>query len=93
MAMLKETSMLYDEKQENAQIRIVFKVSREEYDRAKPFIGDDKYRNYFAWNAWKEKVSRMEANDKSARLQRMKTDATYINNLINEGLIKVGSEK
>jgi hypothetical protein len=36
-----------------------------------------------------EKVSRMEANDKKAREQRMITDAAYINELIKKGLIHV----
>jgi hypothetical protein len=80
-----------DEKK--AQITIVFKLSPEEYDRAIPYIGGYKNRHYWARNAFFEKVSRMEANDKKARDQRMITDAAYINELINKGLINIGGGK
>jgi hypothetical protein len=77
-----------DTKNENkAQITIVFKLSQEEYLKAEPYIGGYKNRHYWATNAFMEKVSRMEANDKKARQQRMITDAAYINELIAEGLI------
>jgi hypothetical protein len=76
------------------EITIVFKVSRAEYEKAVPYIGDEKYRHYWARNAFFEKVSRMEANDKKAREQRMITDAEYINELINRGLINnIGGKK
>ncbi|GHU14040.1 hypothetical protein FACS1894161_4470 [Spirochaetia bacterium] len=71
------------------EITIVFKVSQEEYQKVAPFIGNEKYRHYWARNAFFEKVSRMEANDKKAREQRMSTDAAYINELIKKGLINV----
>jgi hypothetical protein len=69
------------------EITVVFKVSQEEYRKASPFIGDGKYRHYWAKNAFFEKVSRMEANDQKARNSRMVTDARYINELIRAGLI------
>ena len=69
------------------EITIVFKVSVEEYQKAAPFIGNEKYRHYWARNAFFEKVSRMEANDKKAREQKMLTDAAYINELFAKGLI------
>jgi hypothetical protein len=69
------------------EITIVFKLSNEEYEKAAPHIGGEKYRHYWARNAFLEKVSRMEANDKKAREQRMTTDAAYINELIKKGLI------
>jgi hypothetical protein len=76
-----------DEKRK--EITIVFRLLPEEYDRAVPYIGNYKYRHYWARNAFLEKVSRMEANDKKAREQRMITDADYINELIKKGLIHV----
>jgi len=75
--------------EKKAEITIVFKVSPEEYKMAEPFIGSEKHRHYWARNAFFEKVARMEANDKKAREQRMITDATYINELIQKGLIKI----
>jgi hypothetical protein len=75
------------------EITIVFKLSQEEFKRAIPFIENEKYRHYWARNAFFEKVSRMEANDKKAREQRMITDAAYINELINKGLINIGGGK
>jgi hypothetical protein len=75
------------------EITIVFKVSQEEYRRAIPFIENDKYRHYWARNAFFEKISRMEANDKKARDQRMITDAAYINELIRRGLLDLGGRK
>jgi hypothetical protein len=78
---------------EAKEITIVFKVSPEEYERAALFIGDPKYRHYFGRNAFMEKVSRMEANDKNARFQRMKTDADYINQMIGAGLIHMPGDK
>ncbi|MDR1837580.1 MAG: hypothetical protein LBQ89_07980 [Treponema sp.] len=70
-----------------AQITIVFKLDSEEYKRAELYIGGYKNRHYWAKNAFMEKVARMEANDKKAREQRMITDANYINELIDKGLI------
>jgi hypothetical protein len=69
------------------EITIVFKVSQDEYNRAFPYIKSDKQRHFWAMTAFFEKVSRMEANDKKARDQRMITDAGYINELIKKGLI------
>ena len=77
-------------KRKKPEITIVFKISQDEYKRAEPYIGDGKYRHYWARNAFFEKVSRMEANDKKAREQRMITDATYINELIRKRLVKIG---
>jgi hypothetical protein len=74
-------------KRKKPEITIVFKISQEEYKKAVPYIGDAKYRHYWARNAFFEKVSRMEANDKKAREQRMITDAGYINELIRKGLV------
>jgi hypothetical protein len=71
------------------EITIVFKLSQEEFKRAIPFIENEKYRHYWARNAFFEKVSRMEANDKKAREQRMISDAGYINELIKKGLINI----
>jgi hypothetical protein len=76
-----------------AKITIVFKLSLEEYEKAKPFIGDYKTRHYWARNAFMEKVARMDANDKKAREQRMITDAAYINELIKKGLVHIGAGK
>jgi hypothetical protein len=75
------------------EITIVFRLSEEEYEKAVPHIGDGKYRHYWARNAFLEKVSRMEANDKKAREQRMITDAAYINDLIKRGLVDIGRPK
>jgi hypothetical protein len=77
----------------NKEITIVFKLSPEEYGKADSYIGDWKYRHYWAKNAFMEKVSRMEANDKKAREQRMITDADYINEMIKKGLILPRGEK
>jgi len=74
------------------EVTIVFKISQEEYKRAEPYVGDEKHRHYWARNAFFEKVSRMEANDKKAREQRMITDATYINELIRKKLINIKGE-
>jgi len=74
---------------EKPEITIVFKLSADEYSRAEPYIFGEKYRHYWAKNAFMEKVSRMEANDKKAREQRMITDSAYINELIKKGLVKV----
>ena len=71
------------------EITIVFKVSETDYLKAAPYIGNEKYRHYWARNAFFEKISRMEANDKKARDQKMLKDADYINELIKKGLIKV----
>jgi hypothetical protein len=71
------------------EITIVFKLSCEEYEKAVPYIGEEKHRHYWARNAFLEKVSRMEANDKKAREQRMSTDAAYINELIKRGFINI----
>ena len=75
------------------EITIVFKLSVEEYNRAEPYIKGDKYRHFWAKNAFMEKVARMETNDKKAREQRMITDAAYINELIRKGLIILEKEK
>jgi hypothetical protein len=72
---------------------IVFKLTESEYLKAAPYIGNEKHRHYWARNAFMEKVSRMEANDKKAREQRMITDAAYINELIKKGLIHVEKQK
>jgi hypothetical protein len=77
------------EKANRSEITIVFKVSLEEYNRAEQYIGDEKYRHYWARNAFFEKVSRMEANDKDSRIRKMKTDAAYIQELIDQGYISV----
>jgi hypothetical protein len=79
--------------EKQAQITVVFKLDPEEYERAVPYIGGYKYRHYWAKNAFVEKVSRMEANDKKSRERRMKTDADYIKELIKKGLIHTGREK
>jgi hypothetical protein len=75
--------------EEKKEITLVFKLLPEEYERAVPYIGSYKHRHYWAKNAFLEKVSRMEANDKKAREQRMITDAAYINELIKKGLINI----
>jgi hypothetical protein len=74
-------------------ITIVFKLSLEEYGRALPYIGDYKYRHYWAKNAFMEKAVRMEANDKKAREQRIISDAAYINEMIKKGLVDVEGRK
>ena len=71
------------------EIRITFKLSTEEYERAKEYIGNYRVRHHWARNAFLEKVARMEANDKKAREQRMVTDADYINEMIARGLINI----
>jgi hypothetical protein len=76
--------------EKQARITVVFKLSPEEYERAGPYIGEYKHRHYWAKNAFLEKVSRMEANDKKALEQRMTSDAAYINELIKKGLIHIG---
>jgi hypothetical protein len=77
-----------------AKITIVFKLSLDEYEKAKLYIGEYKTRHYWAKNAFMEKVARMEANDKKAREQRMITDAAYINDLIKRGLVNIdGGQK
>jgi hypothetical protein len=80
-------------KEKPEQITIVFKLTQSEFERAEPYIGGYKNRHYWAKNSFFEKVSRMEANDKKAREQRMITDAAYINELIEKGLIKIGGKK
>lgn len=75
--------------EKQSQVTIVFKLSPEEYERAEPYIGGYKIRHSWAKNAFLEKVARMEANDKKARVQRMKTDAAYIQELIDQGYIVV----
>jgi hypothetical protein len=80
-----------DEK--NKEITLVFKLPPEDYGRAVPYIGNYKHRHQWARNAFLEKVSRMEANDKKAREQRMITDAAYINELIKKGLVHLGREE
>jgi hypothetical protein len=77
----------------NKEITIVFKLSSEEYKKSAPYIGGEKYRHYWAKNAFMEKAVRMEANDKKAREQRMITDAAYINDLIRKGMIDIGGGK
>lgn len=72
------------------EITVVFKVSEAEYEKAASYIGNEKFRHYWARNAFFEKVARMEANDKKAREQRMITDAAYINELIKRGLVGIG---
>jgi hypothetical protein len=74
------------------EITIVFRLSKSEYEKAAHYIENEKYRHYWAKNAFMEKVARMEANDKKARDQRMITDAAYINELIQKGLINTGKE-
>jgi hypothetical protein len=75
------------------QITIVFKLDTDDYTRAEPYIGAYKNRHYWGKNAFMEKVARMEANDKKAREQRMRTDAAYINELIDKGLIRIPEGK
>ena len=76
--------------EKTGQITVVFKISQEEYSRAESYIGGYKKRGYWAKNAFLEKVTRMETTDKNARKQRMITDAAYINELIEKGLIHIG---
>ena len=71
-----------------AKIRLVFHLSLEEFERAKPYIGEHKKRHYWAKKAFLEKLSRMEVTDKKAREQRIIADAAYINKMIEKGLIK-----
>jgi hypothetical protein len=72
------------------EITIVFRLSKSEYEKAAQYIESEKYRHYWAKNAFMEKVARMEANDKKARERRMITDAAYINDLIKRGLVDLG---
>ena len=71
------------------EIRVAFKLSAEEYERAKKYIGSEKIRHHWARTAFMEKIARMEANDKRAREQRMAADAAYINEMIEKGLVKI----
>jgi len=74
-------------------IRIQFEITQEELERAKPFIDDEKYRHYWAKQAFTERVNRMEGYDKKARLERIKSDAKYVQEMIDEGFLKIEVRK
>lgn len=68
-------------------VRIQFELSEAEYERAKPYIGEDKYRHYWAMQAFDERVNRMEGRDRKAQTERLVSDAKYIQRLIDSGKI------
>lgn len=70
-------------------VRIQFELSEAEYERAKPYIGEDKYRHYWAMQAFDERVNRMEGRDRKAQTERLVSDAKYIQRLIDSGQIKL----
>jgi hypothetical protein len=72
-----------------ATVRIQFELSEDEYEAAKPFILDEKYRHYWARQAFNERVNRSIGYDKKARVERLKNDAAYIQEMINAGLVKI----
>ena len=84
--------MVDTNEEKQALVKVNFKLSQEEFERAMPYIGTYKNRGNWAKNAFLEKVTRMETNDKKARERRMTTDAVYINQLIKKGLINMGRE-
>lgn len=69
-------------------VRIQFELSEAEYERAKPYIGEEKYRHYWAMQAFDERVNRMEGRDKKAQTERLIADAKHIQKLIDTGQIK-----
>jgi hypothetical protein len=70
-------------------VRIQFELSEDDYNRAKPYIGDEKYRHYWAMQAFDERVNRMEGRDKKAQTERILSDVKYLQELIDSGKIKL----
>jgi hypothetical protein len=68
-------------------VRIQFELSEAEYERAKPYIGEAKYRHYWAMQAFDERVNRMEGRDKKAQTERVFSDVKYLQELIDSGKI------
>lgn len=70
-------------------VRIQFELSEADYERAKPYIGDEKYRHYWAMQAFDERVNRMEGRDKKAQTERILSDVKYLQGLIDSGQVKL----
>ncbi len=70
-------------------VRIQFELSEADYERAKPYIGDEKYRHYWAMQAFEERINRLEGRDKKAQTERILADAAYLQTLIDSGQVKL----
>lgn len=74
---------------ESKTVRIQFEVPRKEYDEViAPHVRNEKYRHEFAYDALIELCNRKEGYDKKARRAKIVTDAKYVQEMIDEGLLK-----
>ena len=70
-------------------LRVQFEIDEKLMERAKVYIGDDKYRHYWAMQAFEERINRMEGRDKKARAERMAEDIKYLQELLDSGGLKL----
>lgn len=70
-------------------IQIQFKIPRTEYEAAKKYLGEDAERHYFARNAFREKITRMEGRDSDATKERLEKDAAWLQRVLDSGKVKV----
>jgi len=52
-------------------VEVKFRISAEEYDRGLPYFDELKYLPKFLLDAYRERINRAEANNKSARMRTL----------------------
>jgi hypothetical protein len=55
-------------------VEVKIRVTKDEFARGLPYFENEKYLGRFVLEAYREKVNRAEAHDKTGRLKRMLTD-------------------
>jgi ribonuclease HI len=70
-------------------VRIQFEMTRAEYDEnVKQWVRNEKLRHEFAHDALLELCNRKLGYDKKARRDKIVTDSKYVQEMIDEGLLK-----
>ena len=74
-------------------IKIHFELSEEDYNRLKRYIPNNRIRHEIARLALLEMINRKEGRDKKLQSEKLIKDAAYIQQMIDQGLIKISEDK
>ena len=78
---------------EPLKIKFHFELSEEDYNRLKRYIPNNRIRHEIARLALLEMINRKEGRDKKLQSEKLIKDAAYIQQMIDQGLIKISEDK
>ena len=71
------------------EVIIQIRVNLDLYNRAKRYFKRDSNKHYFTEDAFEKRVNFLEGRDKKLKLENLKKDSAYIQELLDSGEIKI----